>query len=154
MGEEKRKEIIWQNCLIEISHTPDRGWVKGLNWMRSGLCACSETTANHISIKSFLSSFWHKPLINFPLFSVPLHPHLLTQQLLCIIFSSWYYGFKLIIPIYLHVFDTQHKSLSLVFSTDLTPHSGPCPNTLSFINLSILFPRLLCLHISIGMERK
>lgn len=134
---------------------PDRGWIKELNWMRSGLCTCRETTANHISIKSFLSSFWRKLLINFPLFRVPLHPHLLLiQLLLCIIFSSWYYGFKVIIPIYLHGSDTQHKSLSLVFNMDLTPHSRPSPNALSFINLSILFPRLLCLHISIGMERK
>lgn len=37
---------------------------------------------------------------------------------------------------------------------DLTWHSRPSPNALSFINLSLLFPRLLCLHISIGMEHK
>ena len=33
-------------------------------------------------------------------------------------------------------------------------HSRPSPNALSFINPSILFPIQLCLHISIGMERK
>lgn len=49
---------------------------------------------------------------------------------------------------------SQHKCLSLVFNVDLPLHSRPSPNALSFINLSILFPRLFCLHISIGMERK
>lgn len=49
---------------------------------------------------------------------------------------------------------SQHKSCSLGFGMGLPQHSTPSPNTLSFIKLSILFPRLLCLHISIGMEHK
>ena len=128
------KDIIWRDCLLEVP-----------------LYTLREMTAKPNIHEIIPEQF----LTNYSRFNVLLQHHLVLNQLLiCIIVSVWYLGFEVMLPIYLQIVDTQHKSLLLVFNTDLPPHSRPSPNALSFISLSILFPRLLCLHISNGMERK